>query len=99
MNEIIQQNITLGVQLFLMVFTITRFEPLNLLFDTIEETYPKLNSFFIYNLGRLLLTCSKCLSFWLGWVVFGNLFLAMGLSFFFVLFEKTIGSWLDKQTF
>jgi len=75
-------------KVMLLSYTISRFEPLKMVLDLLPD-----NLFF--NLLRLALTCSKCLSFWIG-ILFGQIWIGMIASFTMTIFEKTIGRWIDQ---
>lgn len=75
-------------KIMLLGFTMSRFEPLRMVLDLLPD-----NLFF--NLLRLLLSCSKCIAFWSG-IILGGVWIAMLASFLMVIFEKTIGSWIDE---
>ena len=77
------------LKISLVVFTITRFEPLIWVLETLPDNL-------LFNSLKLLLTCSKCLSLYLGAIYFWNIFIGMALSFFFTIFEKSVGRWLNK---
>lgn len=76
----------------LIVYTITRFEPLQMILELLPDNL-------IFNSIKLLFSCSKCLSLYLGSIIFLDLYVGMALSFFFTIFEKTIGNWLNKISF
>lgn len=86
MNQI--ELLLLIGKVMLISYTISRFEPLKMVLDLLPD-----NLFF--NLLRLLLTCSKCLSFWVG-IIIGGIWIGMVSSFTMTIFEKTIGRWIDK---
>jgi len=77
------------IKTILIVYTITRFEPLQWMLEFLPDNL-------IFNTIKLLLSCSKCLSLYLGSIIFMDLYVGMALSFFFTIFEKTIGKWLSR---
>lgn len=70
--------------IWLICWFITRFEPLQM---TLELLPNKL----IYNLFKLLITCLKCLSFWVTLVWTENIILASGMAFISFWYDKIIG--------
>lgn len=77
------------LKICLVVFTITRFQPLQFLLELLPDNL-------FYNSIKFLFSCSKCLSLWLGWILSGNVFIGMFLSFLFTIFERTVGRWLNR---
>lgn len=93
-------------KIFLIAYFITRFEPvqsiLNEFGDWVYATKKNSKNFFvkITELITLILvsalTCSKCLSFWLGVFLFRDFYLAASASLLMTIFERTIGNWLER---
>jgi hypothetical protein len=81
-------DIIIMIQIFLISYTITRFEPLQMVLDELPDNL-------VMNVIKLLLSCSKCVSFWTGLII-GNIWMAMIVSLFMVIFEKTFGHWESK---
>jgi len=76
-----EKTTILMISIFLISWVISRFEPIKM----IEEMLPdKL----VYNLLRLMITCIKCLIFWITLIWTGNIILASAGAF--------IGFWYDK---
>jgi hypothetical protein len=78
-----------AVKIFLIAYTISRFTPIEMILELLPDKL-------IYNLLRLLMSCSRCLALWVGIILTGNIWLAMSVSFFMVIFEKTFGFWEKK---
>ena len=77
------------LKIFFLSWMIVRFEPLQWLLDLLP------NNLFKYIIITMT-TCLKCSNFWLGLILTGNIFLASGMAFIGMLYEKTIGSWETK---
>ena len=91
MIEIIIKSILIG-------WMITRFEPLQMILELIPDVKSPLVNI-ISNIVKLLLTCSKCTTFWLSLLIFQDVYLAIASSFFMVIYEKTIGKWERQVRF
>lgn len=78
----------IGLKIFLLGWTISRFEPISWLLDLLPDNLG-------FNIFKLLLTCSKCLCLWIG-IIMCNIWIAMGVSLFMIIFEKTFGRWERK---
>ena len=74
--EIIIKSLLIG-------WIITRFAPLSIMLDLLPNKL-------IYNSIKLLLTCSKCCTFWMSLILFKDIYLAISSSFIMVLLEKYI---------
>lgn len=85
-------TIMICIKIFLISYTITRFEPLQWILDILPD-----NLFF--NIIRLALSCSKCLSLYVGFIMTYDIYIAMIMSLFMVIFEKTFGHWENKVIF
>jgi len=71
-------------KIFMISWFISRFEPIHMLLETLPNKL-------VYNLIRLILTCLKCLAFWitLSWI--GDIFLASLMAFIGFWYDKIIG--------
>jgi hypothetical protein len=69
------------ISIFLVSWVISRFEPFTMLLEILPDNL-------ISNLFRLMLTCIKCLMFWITLIYTGDIILASGMAF--------IGFWYDK---
>jgi hypothetical protein len=69
------------ISIFLVSWVISRFEPFTMILEVLPDKL-------LYNLFRLLLTCIKCLMFWITLIYTENIVLASGMAF--------IGFWYDK---
>ncbi len=78
-----------AIKIFLLTYTISRFSPLQMVLELLPNKL-------IYNLIKLLMSCSRCLALWGGIILTGNIWLAMTISIFMVIFEKTFGVWENK---
>jgi hypothetical protein len=72
------------ISIWLVSWFITRFEPLQM---TLELLPNKL----LYNLFKLLITCLKCVSFWLTLAYTQNLIYASAMAFISFWYDKFIG--------
>lgn len=72
------------ISIWLVSWFITRFEPLQM---TLELLPNKL----IYNLFKLLITCLKCVSFWLTLGYTQNIVYASAMAFVSFWYDKFIG--------
>jgi len=87
---VIPSLIILG-KILLSAYTVSRFEPLKMVLDLLPDKL-------IFNLINLLLTCSKCLSFWIGIIFFGDIWMGMLASLIITVLEKTAFNKLEKVT-
>lgn len=71
-------------KIFIVSWFISRFEPIHM---TLEALPNKL----VYNLIRLILTCLKCLAFWITLTWTGDIFLASLMAFIGFWYDKIIG--------
>ena len=76
--------IKIMISIWLLSWFITRFEPLQM---TLELLPNKL----IYNLFKLLISCLKCVSFWITLFYTGDIILASGIAFISFWYDKWIG--------
>lgn len=63
---------------------ITRFEPLQMILELLPNKL-------IYNLFKLLVTCLKCVSFWITLIMTEDIFLAALIAFISFWYDKIIG--------
>lgn len=77
------------IKSFLFSWFITRFEPLQMIIEALPNKL-------VWNMIKLLFSCSKCLVFWVTTIMTGDIFIASGMSLFMVIFEKTFGRWENK---
>lgn len=70
--------------IFLLSWVISRFEPIHMLTEALPDKI-------LYNVIRLLLSCLKCISFWLTLTYTGNIFIASGMAFISFWYDKIIG--------
>lgn len=80
------------IKTFLIGLFISRFEPIQLLVEELKDNL-------ICNIIKLLLTCSKCTTWWAGMIMFHNFYLATISMLVMMIFEKTIGGWLMRIKF
>ena len=78
----------LTIKTILAAYTVSRFEPLKMILELLPDKL-------LPNLLTLLLTCSKCLAFWIGLIIAGP-WIAMGASFIITILEKTLFSWIEQ---
>jgi hypothetical protein len=71
-------------KIFMISWFISRFEPIHM---TLEALPNKL----VYNLIRLILTCLKCLAFWITLTWMQDIFLASLMAFIGFWYDKIIG--------
>jgi hypothetical protein len=71
-------------KIFMISWFISRFEPIHM---TLEALPNKL----VYNLIRLILTCLKCLAFWITLTLTQDIFLASLMAFIGFWYDKIIG--------
>jgi hypothetical protein len=76
--------IELLIGIWLVSWFITRFEPLQMVLELMPNKL-------IYNLFKLLITCLKCVSFWLTLTYTQNIVLASGMAFISFFYDKFIG--------
>ena len=72
------------IKIWLICWTITRFEPLKMVLDLLPNKL-------IPNLVRLVLTCLRCLTLWVTLIWTGDIFLACLVSFVSFFYDKFIG--------
>jgi hypothetical protein len=72
------------IGIWLVSWFITRFEPLQMILELLPNKL-------IYNLFKLLITCLKCVSFWITLIYTGNIVLASGMAFISFFYDKFIG--------
>ena len=79
----------LMIKIFLLSWMIVRFEPIQWCLDLLP------NNLFKYIIVTMT-SCLKCSNFWIGLILSGDIFIASGLAFIGMLYEKTIGNWETK---
>ena len=72
------------IGIWLVSWFITRFEPLQMVLELLPNKL-------IPNLFKLLVTCLKCVSFWLTLLWTGNIVYASGMAFISFFYDKFIG--------
>lgn len=72
------------ISIWLVSWLITHFEPLNMVLELLPDKL-------FWNLIRLLLTCLKCVSFWLTFIWTGSILFATALAFISFWYDKLIG--------
>ena len=72
------------IGIWLVSWFITRFEPLQMILELMPNKL-------LPNLFKLLITCLKCVSFWLTLFWTGNIVLASGMAFISFFYDKFIG--------
>jgi hypothetical protein len=72
------------ISIWLVSWFITRFEPLQMILELLPNKL-------LYNLFKLLITCLKCVSFWITLIYTGNIVLASGMAFISFFYDKFIG--------
>jgi hypothetical protein len=78
-------------------FFVTRFHPITIVFDALEDTSQKVADSLWWLIFRTILECSKCFTFWFGWVISGSIMIGIASSVVTMVVEKTIGKWLDQE--
>ena len=72
------------VSIWLVSWFITRFEPLQMVLELLPNKL-------LFNLFKLLITCLKCVSFWITLSYTQNIVLASGMAFISFWYDKWIG--------
>jgi hypothetical protein len=72
------------IGIWLVSWFITRFEPLQMVLELMPNKL-------LPNLFKLLITCLKCVSFWLTLLYTGNIVFASGMAFISFFYDKFIG--------
>jgi hypothetical protein len=72
------------IGIWLVSWFITRFEPLQMILELLPNKL-------LYNLFKLLITCLKCVSFWITLIYTQNIVLASGMAFISFFYDKFIG--------
>lgn len=83
------------IKCILLSWWVTRFEPINWICELIVKKRPGV----LTNAISLVLTCSKCFSFWSCLIWSGNLFLAIFASILMLIVEKWIFSQMERIKF
>jgi hypothetical protein len=72
------------IKVFFLSWFIVRFEPIQWILDLLPNNILK------YILITMT-TCLKCSNFWIGLILCQDIFIASGMAFIGMLYEKTIG--------
>lgn len=72
------------ISIWLVSWFITRFEPLQMILELLPNKL-------LYNLFKLLITCLKCLTFWITLVYTQNIVLASAMAFISFWYDKWVG--------
>jgi hypothetical protein len=72
------------ISIWLVSWFITRFEPLQMVLELLPNKL-------IYNLFKLLITCLKCVSFWITLAYTQNIVYASAMAFVSFWYDKFIG--------
>ena len=72
------------IGIWLVSWFITRFEPLQMVLELLPNKL-------LFNLFKLLITCLKCVSFWITLGYTQNIVLASGIAFVSFCYDKFIG--------
>ena len=72
------------IGIWLISWFITRFEPLQMVLELLPNKL-------LFNLFKLLITCLKCVSFWITLCYTQNIVLASGIAFVSFFYDKFIG--------
>lgn len=70
--------------IWIICWFITHFEPLHMILELLPNKL-------VYNLFKLLLTCLKCVSFWMTLIWTKDIFLAALMAFISFWYDKVIG--------
>lgn len=70
--------------IFILSWTITHFEPFHMVLELLPNKL-------IPNLIKLLLTCLKCVTFWLSLILTHDIYVASTLCFVAFFYDKFIG--------
>lgn len=91
---IISSLIIIG-KILLLAYFITRFEPLQLVLQTLSDRYKNLFMIVLY----LILSCFKCTSFWVGLILFQSIYLGIIAFIIAFIYDKKLSLWETKITF
>jgi hypothetical protein len=72
------------ISIWLVSWFITRFEPLQMVLELLPNKL-------LFNLFKLLITCLKCVTFWITLCYTQNIVLASGIAFVSFFYDKFIG--------
>ena len=72
------------ISIWLVSWFITRFEPLQMILELLPNKL-------LYNLFKLLITCLKCLTFWITLIWTQNIVLASTMAFISFWYDKFVG--------
>ena len=76
--------IKIMISIWLVSWFITRFEPLQMLLELLPNKL-------LWNLIKLLISCLKCISFWITLGYTQNIIAASGIAFISFWYDKFIG--------
>ena len=76
--------IKIMISIWLLSWFITRFEPLQMLLELLPNKL-------LWNLIKLLISCLKCVSFWITLGYTQNIIAASGIAFISFWYDKFIG--------
>ena len=76
--------IKIMISIWLLSWFITRFEPLQMLLELLPNKL-------LWNLIKLLISCLKCISFWITLGYTQNIIAASGIAFISFWYDKFIG--------
>lgn len=82
-------------QICLTSYTVTRFEPLQRIVSKFLTNSNSDRLGFKGALGKVL-SCVRCLSLWVGIIVFGNVWAAMLASLIMFIYDKNFSTWENK---
>lgn len=72
------------ISIWLVSWFITRFEPLQMVLELLPNKL-------LFNLFKLLITCLKCVTFWITLGYTGNIVYASGMAFISFWYDKWVG--------
>ena len=79
----------------LLAWFVTRFEPVQWVIEIMFEGKDDIISKLLY----LALTCSKCVAFWCGVLICGNIWISILASWLMLIYEKKIARFENKIEF
>ena len=91
MITIILLNILVLCKILLLSWVITRFEPIEEIFEYITPKDPTMIA--ITLAIHKLLTCYRCCSLWVGLIVFGNIWMALLACLIAFIYDKFFAAW------
>lgn len=78
-----------------LAFIITRFEPIQWVFEVLNKRFSKN---IIFQMVYLLLSCLKCASFWIG-LMMGGIWVAIFCFIVAFIYDKKFSGWENKIKF